>query len=246
MIKTMFILLSVFTGSGLLAQDIVTQAKIEFEVRCNIHKILGEGSWNDKMREALPQFSVKYFDFTFSGDKSVYKYTRTDDRVKIPGWIGNGDDKEETIWYSDYAKGIGTTQRSISGEKYLVADSLRKIDWRMTNESRVIAGFNCRKAVGKMFDSVYVFAFYTDDIMITGGPMSLNGLPGMILGVTIPRLNTSYIAIKVQVTGIDEKKIVAPQKGKASTNTSLDQLVSQRTKDWDRKSRDRFIWDALL
>ena len=71
----------------------------------------------------------------------------------------------------------------------------------------MIAGFNCRKAVTKIFDSVYVFAFYTDEIIISGGPCSINGLPGMILGVTIPRLYTSWIATKVMLNGVDENTI---------------------------------------
>ena len=83
------------------------------------------------------------------------------------------------------------------------------MEWRLTNENRVIAGFNCRKAVAKIFDSVYVFAFYTDEILIPGGPCSINGLPGMILGVTIPRLFTSWIATKVTLTGVDEN-IITP------------------------------------
>jgi GLPGLI family protein len=60
---------------------------------------------------------------------------------------------------------------------------------------------------------VYVFAFYTDDIMISGGPCSINGLPGMILGLTIPRLYTSFIATKVAVKKVTATEII-PVKAK--------------------------------
>jgi GLPGLI family protein len=51
-----------------------------------------------------------------------------------------------------------------------VEDSLLKIKWKITADTRNIAGFECRKAVGILFDTVAVFAFYTDELMISGGP----------------------------------------------------------------------------
>jgi GLPGLI family protein len=46
-------------------------------------------------------------------------------------------------------------------------------------------------------EDVYVFAFYTDDITtISGGPCSINGLPGMILGLTIT--TTIYLICSYQ------------------------------------------------
>jgi GLPGLI family protein len=90
-----------------------------------------------------------------------------------------------------------------------------KLDWKLVpNETREIAGFNCRKAQAVIFDSVYVFAFYTDEITVSGGPMGIHGLPGMILGITIPRMFTSWIATKLQVNGVKTNIIVPPTKGK--------------------------------
>ena len=115
----------------------------------------------------------------------------------------------------------------------------------MTNETRQIAGFNCRKAVGKLFDSVYVFAFYTDEITTSGGPMSLHGLPGMIMGITIPRMFTSWVATKLQVNGIDDKKIVAPTKGKKKKAKELQETVVKATKDWGSYGQHR-VWQIFL
>jgi GLPGLI family protein len=44
--------------------------------------------------------------------------------------------------------------------------------------------------------------------------MGISGLPGMILGVTIPRMFTSWVATKVQLSGYDAKMVTAPTKGK--------------------------------
>lgn len=227
-----------------VAAQLVTAAKIEFEVRTNVHKTMGDDAWSEKMKEAIPQFSVHYYDFIFANNKSIYKYNRKDERYKFPSWIEN-DGVEENVWYTDYNIGQHISLHLVSGDKFLMADSLHQIKWRLSNESRVIAGFNCRKAVGRIFDSVYVFAFYTDDIMITGGPMSINGLPGMILGLTIPRMYTSYVATKVQVVDVPEKSIVPPGKGKYKTRSEINAFIQKRTEEWG-KYRDKFIWHMLL
>ena len=51
---------------------------------------------------------------------------------------------------------------------------LEKIEWKITNDERVIAGLDCRKAVGRIMDSVYVIAFYSEQILVSGGPESFN------------------------------------------------------------------------
>jgi GLPGLI family protein len=50
-------------------------------------------------------------------------------------------------------------QKQIAGTNFVIADSI-KIEWKITNENREIAGYNCRKAVGKIMDDVYVLLFY--------------------------------------------------------------------------------------
>ena len=135
----------------------------------------------------------------------------------------------------------------------MLEDSIAKIDWRLTNESRVIAGFNCRKAIGKIMDSVYVFAFYTDEILIPGGPCTINGLPGMILGVTIPRMYISFIATKLTISNVIEDEIKPVTAKKFSSKAALKTLITERSKEWssdddeDSKAwRNQFVWKALL
>jgi GLPGLI family protein len=120
----------------------------------------------------------------------------------------------------------------------------------------VIAGFNCRKAFTIIFDSVYVFAFYTDEIMISGGPCSIHGLPGMILGMTVPRLYSSWIATKVTVNDVDAA-IIKPVKARKTYDTKfLESAIKDNTKDWYsddatenaeiQKQKAITLWLALL
>lgn len=54
--------------------------------------------------------------------------------------------------------------------------------------------------------------FYTDDILVTGGPEGIHGLPGLILGVGIPRLHTTWFATKVETNGVPTSQILPATK----------------------------------
>lgn len=82
-------------------------------------------------------------------------------------------------------------------DKYILKDSLANITWRFTDEYRNIAGFECRRVNGATADSLYLVAFYTDEIPVSGGPALSHGLPGMILGLAIPEMHIQYWATKV-------------------------------------------------
>ena len=223
------------------AQVFISKGMVEYEVKINNHKSFGEGIWADMMRDKLPKFSTTYYQLTFNNEKSVYQFNRKDEAAKLP-W---GSDNEEDVWYNDYNKANFVQQKNVFGEKYLLTDSLLNIKWKITNESREIAGFNCRKAVGIIFDSVYVFAFYTDEITVSGGPMSLHGLPGLILGLTIPRMFSSYVATRVEVAGVDDKKIAPPLKGKQKKANELKETVVKATKDWGTYGQQA-VWNIFL
>ena len=228
------------------AQQFINSGSIEFEVRTNNHRAMGDdGMWVQMFKDKLPQFSNTYYEYTFNDNKSVYKFDRFDEKTKLPRGFGMSN-PEDDVWYNDYATGDFTNYRYILGDNYLLSGQLMKIEWKLSpNETREIAGFNCRKATGIIFDSVYIFAFYTDEITVSGGPMGINGLPGMILGLTIPRMFTSYIATKLQVAGVDVRKITAPQKGTKKDLAELRKDALRVTKDWGKYGQQA-LWMMAL
>ena len=241
--KRNLLILALFCGSLLNAQQFVNSGLIEFEVKTNNHKVFGDGIWAEMFKDKIPQFSTTYYNYTFNGDKAIYKFNRRDEATKLPWSRG---EEEDNTWFSDYSSGTFTDQKFVFDNTYLLSDSLMKIDWKMVpNETREIAGFTCRKAVGVIFDSVYVFAFYTDEITISGGPMGIHGLPGMILGITIPRMYTSWIATKLQVSGVNTNIISPPQKGKKKKAAELQETVQKATKDWGKWGQQS-VWNIFL
>ncbi len=248
------LLIALFTtilASGSFAQNFISKATIEFEVKTNIRKTMGNSSFSEMMKDQMPTFRTGYFHFTFADNKSVFKFHHWNEKEKMPDWFRKSE--EDNSWYFDHTSGKYNMQKNIFGSNFNVEDSIQNIEWKLSNENRMIAGFNCRKAVGKIMDSVYVFAFFTEEIMISGGPASINGLPGMVLGLTIPRLYTSWIATKIMVNDVNVSAIKPVTVKKYFTYQSLEKELIGRSKEWARSDNEdskqwvnQFKWNALL
>lgn len=247
-----FITALIFTTTT-RAQQFVDKALIEFEVNTNLKKTMSNDSWDEMMKDNLSDLKISYFNYIFADNKSLFLFDRWSAKTRIPKYQKEAD--EENSWYFDFTTGKMNMQKQIVGTNFVITDSIPKIEWKITNENREIAGYNCRKAVGKIMDDVYVFAFYTDDITISGGPCSINGLPGMILGLTIPRLYTSYIATKVDVT-LSNTSAIKPIVAKKNYDLmGLKSLIEEKTKDWysygedkeeNKRQKNIFLWNAFL
>jgi GLPGLI family protein len=231
-------------------QQFIEKASINFEVKSNNHK--GIDSWNDgeestwaeNYKSNTTKYTIRNYDYTFANNKSIYTFTTLDPKNKSQ-W-DNEMNYDGDTWYYDYNTGTSAFKRNFWRDEFNFTDSITDIKWKLIpTESRMIAGFNCRKAYTVLFDSVYVFAFYTDEITISGGPMGLHGLPGMILGVTVPRMFSSWIATSVNVAAFDEMKIVNPATKKSKTKTEMLKKFMQKAEE-DGKWMQRNIWNLFL
>ena len=249
----MALLIMLFTCSKSFGQIFIDKATIEYEVKANIKKNMGNNSWDEMMKDKLPTFKTGYYTFTFADNKSIYKFDRWPETDKLPEYMRKDD--ETNTWFLDHKTNKMIIQKNIFGSAFNIEDSILNLKWSLTNENRNIAGFNCKKAVAKIFYSVYVFAFYTDEIMISGGPCSINGLPGMIMGVTIPRLFTSWIATKVSLNNVAVNTIQPTPAKKYYSMPFVIKTIEERTKDWysygeqtdeNVQQKKRFVWGMLL
>ena len=212
---------------------------------------MGSGFWAEMMQDKIADFKIGYYKLTFNNNKSIYKFDRWVPNT-LPAFLKQAD--EETAWYSDFGSGEILAKKNIVGANFFIKDSLKKVEWKLTNENMVIAGFNCRKAEAVIFDSVYIFAYYSEELMIPGGPASINGLPGLILGLTIPRMYTSYIATKVMVNDVPVNEIKPLTAKKTFTYEGLKNDYMVRTKDWrgsddeeqNRKEKQMELWNIQL
>jgi len=228
-------------------QKFIFEGKIEYERKINVHRQVDEeeqrSDWFKDLVKTQPPFHTTTFSLQFNNEKTIYKLVG--ESPKIPIWWILGPAKENNV-ITDFEHNTRQSFKSIFDDNFLISDSLDNIDWRMSDEMRTIAGMECRKAVGRICDSVYVVAFYTDEIPVSGGPESFHGLPGMILGLAIPRLHTTWFATKIQLAAPVAKDFEIPIRGTTKTNEAkLKSTLKSSLKDWG-KFGERTSWWALL
>ena len=224
----------------------VTSGKIRYERKLNEHarmKDYGDdnGSWYDRVKAETPKFKISYFDLTFNRAKSLYKPVPNDEVPKTT-WTEPATDN---VVYTDLVTKQVKALKMIYEDKFLVEDTMRTMDWKLKDELRTIAGYKCRKAVGVICDSVYVVAFYAEDIAASSGPEMFGNLPGMVLEIAIPRLHTTWVATKVELAAVTDADMPMPDKGKKVTSKGLSEKIQTSLKSWG-KWGTRNIWLTSL
>ena len=215
------------------AQTFQPQVKIEFEkvvyVRQHYKELFSE--WYDQFKNMIPEKVVNQYEFVGDTTQSLFRESK---EAVLPPNTWYEEVANKNVVYNNYADFKTVTQKPVAEETFLVEDSLLKIRWKFTNDIRTIAGYDCRKAIGFVDDTLAIFAFYTDELLVRGGPESVHGLPGMILGVGVPRLHTTWFATKVEVNGVNNALVKPGTKGKKVTRTQLMTQLDAVLKNWGK------------
>lgn len=246
--KNIFLITALLSCFATKAQY-TTQGIIEFERKINIHAQMEDMESDDDnsgfyamLKAQIPKFNSSFFSYSFNMKNALYKMDReTESPVKM---FGSAPAEKNTV-YTDFQQQKVVANKQVFEEKYLIIDTMRKMEWKINDEIRKIANYTCRKAVGKICDSVYVVAFYTEDIIPSGGPEMFSGLPGMILEIAIPRLHTTWIATKVELVTPKQEELKAPEKGKKTTQEEMYKDLMTSISKWGSWGQ-RSIWWSML
>ena len=141
---------------------------------------------------------------------------------------------EDNITWVNFTEGRKVEQTEFVTKQYLVTDSIHKLSWKLTGETRNILGYTCQQAIAarpgkrsmismengvmsrkEVPDTSNIIAWFTPAIPVPAGPDLEGQLPGLILQIDVNG-NTTYKAVevspKVEVAAIKE-----PKKGKKVT-----------------------------
>jgi GLPGLI family protein len=233
-----------FLSGNLLAQHahFTVSGTIEFEKKVNMYAIISKTITKDNeaflapafdaYKKAQPQFKTFKSTLSFANNKTLFTPAEEEMATGANFFSDNPMSDQNNTIYSDLTTKSGVFQKKVFDETILLKDSTRRIKWKITDETREIAGYTCRRANAIMLDSVYVVAFYTTEIPVSGGPESFNGLPGMILGVALPHENVSWFATKVTDITLPPNTIVPPKKGKPMDNKGFKAKLQTAFKGW--------------
>lgn len=244
-----YFLLTLLSAVSLIANaqvKFISSGRIEFEKRSNQFSYYDQeddqSPWVVEMKKAFPKMVSETYVMDFNEEKTVYKMLKEDPAGK---YVWGRKPSEDDVIVKDVKTGQIALQRDIFEQTYLIKDSLRNYKWRMTNETRTIAGFECRKAVTIISDSVYIVAFYTDEITVSSGPESFGGLPGMILGLAVPRLQMTWFATKVELKEPAATALTPKQKGKTVTWAAYEKDLNRAMADWGKYGA-KVLWNSML
>lgn len=231
------------------------QGEITFEKKVNMFALLKASinkqnefymqKYYDQYKASQPQFVTTKSVLTFSAEQSLFKPAEEGGAPPQNSFSSFPGVTQINVVHHNLITNQSTIQKNVFEEVFLVKDSTRNINWKITDEKREIAGYQCRRANAIIMDSIYVVAFYTDEITVSSGPESFTGLPGMILGVALPHDHISWFATKVTDSTVDPKILQAPVKGKPVNNVTLKETLQKAFKQWGQQAQLYFKFFML-
>jgi len=197
--------------TGAFAQ--VKEGKLIFERKINMYRMITD----PEMRARIPEFRTEKFELLFNEQASMFK-TIPDEDAPDPfaNSGGGGGDRggrfnfrmPETATYTDITNQMQYESRSLFEKDFLIIDSLKPINWKLSEETKTIAKFVCKKATTMITPQQMNMRFgggrnrnnqdttasakpkeeelvvwYTESIPVSVGPDAYAGLPGAILEV---------------------------------------------------------------
>jgi GLPGLI family protein len=241
-----------FQGYAQIPQ-MISMGVIEFEKTVNTHALIRNTMNKDneaivirefeKYKQTQPQFSVQSTTLQFTKEATLYK-PQDEKALKLSFIFDLPMMTTNNEVFTDLRKKETISKKKVFNDNLNVKDSLKRITWKLTSETKMIAGYNCRRANGLILDSIYIVAFYTDKINVSAGPESFSGLPGMILGVAIPHEHVTWFATKVTAYSSSNLIVPPPVKGKILLESEYRAILKKVLLD-KPVLKDQY-WKALL
>ena len=190
----------------------------------------------DPMMAMLPKSRTDKFELLFGNNQSLWKHA--DEEAGADEVSGNGmqirmvAQGQNDVIFCDFAGARKTEQREMLERKFIVADSIRRLSWILSSETKTILGHPCRKATAQragrrtqmtmengkierkeVADTATIIAWFTPDIPVPAGPEVQGQLPGLILALDINDGRIVYQATDLSPKA-DLTLIKEPTKGK--------------------------------
>lgn len=217
----------------------------------------------DDVERVIPRTRTDKMEVLFANNQSLRRAVQ-DDRpegdvvsdgggMQVNIMVAGGDD----VTYCNFDNSKVIEQREFATKTYIVADSVRKLSWKLTGESKTILGYPCQKAVtqrigqrtmmnmnnGQMerklvSDTSNVIVWFTGSIPVPAGPDFQGQLPGLILEIDVNNGRTVYKAIEVSPK-VDMAVIKEPKNGKKVTQDEFNKERDKALEEMQRNNQGR-------
>lgn len=253
--------LTALTISGVFALQAQQQeGKITYERTMQLQmRMMGMGG---DMPRDIPQSRTDKFVVLFGNNQGLKKQLAEETPepssfetggVVVRSFAAGTDD----VTYCNYAEKRIVEQREFAGKKFIVADSVRPLDWKITGESKLILGLSCQQAKtqriakrmsaaminGEMKrteipDTMNIVAWFTPAIPVSTGPEYQGQLPGAILEINVNDGRTVYKAVEI-LQKADLAQIREPKSGKKVTPAQFADEQAKMMQEMQRNNGGR-------
>lgn len=201
--------------------------------------------------DRMPKTRTDQFELLFTPQHSLFQYlpNAADDgsgnTVAGGGMVIQMRGATNEVNYVDFASGTRIDQREMMEKSFVVTDTLTRLQWKLSEETKPILTFTARKAIGSAIqqrprmtvengemkremvtDTVKVIAWFTTEVPVPAGPAYAGQLPGLILELDVNNGQSITKAIEFSPK-VATAKIKAPNEGKKVTAA---QYVTERDK----------------
>lgn len=230
MIRKFFIFISLC--SSFIAEAQISSAKITYERKTNLYKKF-KGEWAREWIKEGDKVKLDYFELNFNDTCSAFVPQESELKEDF-GWA-----TAKNQVYQNFNTSKRYTIKSMWGEEIHLTDSLFKRKWQITESTRKIAGYQCRKAVWKANDSTKIYAWFSYDITTPTGPESFNGLPGTILGLATEDGGVVYFAKKIEIIKPESSRLLPAKKKKVR---NIADLKKEMEKEYGKEKWFKSEW----
>lgn len=212
---------------------------------------------NPEMANRIPKSRTDQYELLFGNNQSLYQFLPTaanDD----PGTFSGGGmvmrfGGTNDVVYHNFQQATRLDQREIMEKEFLISDTIQKINWKLTDETRTVLNYTVKKATAQRIntatrtsmengemkreefqDTALVVAWFSTEIPVSVGPEFQGQLPGAILELEVDKGRVLYKALEISPK-VSVAKIKAPGKGKKVTaaefRTERDKLMEEMRKN---------------
>jgi GLPGLI family protein len=258
------------TGAVLLAGSALVQAqqtagKIVYERTVEMR--ISFGGMSDEVTRNIPRTRTDKIEVSFANNQSVRKTLPPDetDEQAFNGTVNGGGGMvirtmsagADDILFTDLVNNTFVEQREFGAKKYIIADSVRKLSWKLTGETKTILGYACQQAIatriatrqqmtmvnGEMksdpvTDTSVISAWIAPSIPVAAGPEMQGQLPGLMLALDINNGRTVYRAVELSPK-VDIATIKEPKTGKKVTPKEFEKERDEVMKNMQRNNGGR-------
>jgi GLPGLI family protein len=213
------------------------EGAVIYTTKINMHKRIP--AEQEEMKKMIPEFTSSQNELIFNDIQSLFKPVPVDENPFDQGPGGQRMSfrmvvQNETFLDRDN-EGI-TQLRDFMGKKYIVKSEMKRIPWKLGNETKTINGYACKNAVYTDENQREIVAWYSEDLRVPVGPESFYGLPGLILEVIINNDEMIIGATKIDMRNLKKNELKEPKGGieisdeeyKAMVKEQMEKMAGQR------------------